>query len=84
MRDISEKEELRWSLARGRAQADTMQALTATPTLSCYKSSVDTAADLASGCSSSTNCSKCSGQALGAHKVRETNRCIRYCKRTSG
>jgi hypothetical protein len=67
MRDISEKEEL-GGLARGRAQADTMQALTATPTLTATRG-VDTAADLASAAAAQQI--QGSGQALASQRERQ-------------
>ncbi len=67
MRDLSEKEDL-GSLGRGRAQADTMQALSATPTLAGTRS-IDQAADLASAAASQQL--QGSGQALAAQRERQ-------------
>lgn len=67
MRDLSEKEDL-GSLGRGRAQADTMQTLSATPTLAGTRS-IDQAADLASAAASQQL--QGSGQALAAQRERQ-------------
>lgn len=67
MRDLSEKEDL-GSLGRGTAQADTMQALSATPTLAGTRS-IDQAADLASAAAAQQL--QGSGQALAAQRERQ-------------
>lgn len=67
MRDISETEDL-GSLSRGRAQADTMQTLTQTPTLAAVRG-VDTAADLASAAAAQQI--QGSGQALASQRERQ-------------
>jgi hypothetical protein len=67
MRDISEKEDL-GALARGTAQADTMQTLTERPSLAAARS-VDVAADLASGASAQQIAA--SAQGLGAQRQQQ-------------
>ena len=67
MRDLSEKEDL-GGLARGTAQADTMQALSSRPSLAAARS-VDQAADLASAASAQQL--QGSAQALGAQRQRQ-------------
>jgi hypothetical protein len=67
MRDLSEREDL-GGLARGAAQADTMQALSSRPSLAAARS-VDQAADLASAASAQQL--QGSAQALGAQRERQ-------------
>jgi hypothetical protein len=67
MRDISEKEDLS-AMARGRSQADTMQALSGKPSLAAARS-VDQAADMASAASAQQI--QASAQGLGAQRQKQ-------------